>query len=370
MKRLGDDYPLCEYTVLKIRWVIHMHLVDCVTPLEWEAAKAQFSGDENLVKWSRKKSGHGHSFIKINGNIYIMARNYLGQGSFSQTKIIQNEKGENYKLNISDLYGSTAYENNILMRLGEFYGEVNIGKRDLQVSFMDMKNWTGISRKTYRQMKLHEGDTLAQYLRKELSVLEKITLAIDLVSQLDRLHTRCIIHGDIKPENIIVDKEGKVHYIDFNASIDCLYGEIDALHRLSNGTLGYIAPEIREKTHCHYSMALDVFALGCLFLKDLKLPRAYCQSMLVDNPNERIGLNALFDFLVKIKKSLIEKIAEENCTWNQYMPIFSTHFSDPLQEDKQKRMFFIAVSNHSALSLSEQKGVCETKRELHAWRPK
>ncbi len=66
-------------------------------------------------------------------------------------------------------------------------------------------------------MELVEGITLKDYIEKKgrLSAKEVISIAIQICAGIDAAHQNQIIHRDIKPQNVIISKEGKVKVTDF-----------------------------------------------------------------------------------------------------------------------------------------------------------
>ena len=69
----------------------------------------------------------------------------------------------------------------------------------------------------YMVMELVEGITLKDYIEKKgkLSAKETISISIQMVTGLSAAHNQHIIHRDIKPQNIIISKDGKVKVTDF-----------------------------------------------------------------------------------------------------------------------------------------------------------
>lgn len=73
------------------------------------------------------------------------------------------------------------------------------------------------------------------------------------------LHRRGIIHRDVKPENVIIDKNGRVVLIDFNAARKVTNAGKDTVVM---GTVGYASPEqlgLRES-----DPRTDIYALGVM----------------------------------------------------------------------------------------------------------
>lgn len=69
----------------------------------------------------------------------------------------------------------------------------------------------------YMVMELVEGITLKEYIEKKgrLTAKETISISIQMVTGIQAAHNQHIIHRDIKPQNIIISKEGKVKVTDF-----------------------------------------------------------------------------------------------------------------------------------------------------------
>lgn len=73
----------------------------------------------------------------------------------------------------------------------------------------------------YMVMELVEGITLKDYIKKKgrLSAKETISISIQMVTGLQAAHNHHIIHRDIKPQNIIISKDGKVKVTDFGIAV-------------------------------------------------------------------------------------------------------------------------------------------------------
>ena len=82
------------------------------------------------------------------------------------------------------------------------------------VSIYDTGEENGIY---YIVMELVEGITLKKYIEKKgkLGVREAVSVAIQVAQGIEAAHKHHIVHRDIKPQNIIISKEGKVKVTDF-----------------------------------------------------------------------------------------------------------------------------------------------------------
>lgn len=91
-------------------------------------------------------------------------------------------------------------------------------------------------------MELVEGITLKEYIQKNgrLSMDEAINFSIQIASGLEAAHESHIIHRDIKPQNIIVSKNGTIKVTDFGIA------KAATSNTLTSGAMGsvhYISPE-------------------------------------------------------------------------------------------------------------------------------
>ena len=71
----------------------------------------------------------------------------------------------------------------------------------------------------YQRLEYIDGVTLRQWLREhpDAAVEEKLYLADQLLNGLRALHRADVIHGDLKPDNIMVDRTGLVKLVDFGS---------------------------------------------------------------------------------------------------------------------------------------------------------
>ena len=91
-------------------------------------------------------------------------------------------------------------------------------------------------------MELVEGITLKEYIEKKgrLSHKEVISIAIQMCSGIGAAHAAGIIHRDIKPQNIIISKDGKVKVTDFGIAKAVTSNTISTN---AMGSVHYTSPE-------------------------------------------------------------------------------------------------------------------------------
>lgn len=117
----------------------------------------------------------------------------------------------------------------------------------------------------YIVMELVEGLTLKKYIEKKahLSVKESVTIAIQICMGIECAHNNHIIHRDIKPQNVIISKEGKVKVTDFGiakaASSNTITGNV-------MGSVHYTSPEqarggFSDEKSDIYSLGITLFEM-------------------------------------------------------------------------------------------------------------
>ena len=95
----------------------------------------------------------------------------------------------------------------------------------------------------YIVMELIDGITLKQYMEKrgQLNWRESLHFITQIMRGLSHAHSRGIIHRDIKPQNVMVLRDGSVKVADFG--IACLADSAQTLTQEALGSVHYISPE-------------------------------------------------------------------------------------------------------------------------------
>ena len=111
----------------------------------------------------------------------------------------------------------------------------------------------------YIVMEYVEGITLKTYIRerKFLDIKEAISISIQVARGIKSAHDAHIVHRDIKPQNIIISKDGSIKVADFG--IARAISE-ETLSTVGVGSIHYMSPEQAKGEKC--DKRSDIYSLG------------------------------------------------------------------------------------------------------------
>jgi len=105
-----------------------------------------------------------------------------------------------------------------------------------------------------------EGDNLKQWiLSKSINTIgQALKILFDISNALNCIHSKNIIHHDIKPENILISVNGEVKLTDFSLAVEKKKDYISS--KKISGSPSYVAPEIIR--YGKYDERIDIYSLG------------------------------------------------------------------------------------------------------------
>lgn len=118
----------------------------------------------------------------------------------------------------------------------------------------------------YIIMELVEGITLKKYIEKKgkLGVRESVSIAIQVAQGIEAAHKHHIVHRDIKPQNIIISKEGKVKVTDFGIA---RAASSNTINSSVMGSVHYISPE--QARGGYSDEKSDIYSFGIMLFEML-----------------------------------------------------------------------------------------------------
>ena len=139
----------------------------------------------------------------------------------------------------------------------------------------------------YLVMQLIRGQSLSDQLRRGPVPAElAVPLVALLATGLAHVHSRGVVHRDVKPSNILLDQRGVPHLGDFGIALLTDQTRVTSVDEII-GTPAYLAPE--QVYGGRLGPAVDVYALGLVLLECLTGRREY------DDPNKLTAALARLD---------------------------------------------------------------------------
>jgi len=248
----------------------------------------------------------------------------LGTGSFGRVHLVKHkETGKYYAMKVlvkrqiieSKQVEHTINEKKILETLDHPYMVNLIG------SFKDNRN-------LYIVLEYVCGGELFSYLRQCKRLPNHVArfYAAEVVLAFEHLHSKDIIYRDLKPENLLIDKNGNIKITDFGFA-----KYVPDVTWTLCGTPDYLAPEIIQSKG--YGKAVDWYALGVLIYEMLA------------------GFPPFYD---EDQMRLYERILEGRLRWPSYF--------DPAAKDLIKRLLSPDLTKRYG---NLKSGVADIKK--HKW---
>src|SRR5918999_130407 len=113
-----------------------------------------------------------------------------------------------------------------------------------------------------------EGENLKQRIKRlgPLDPQEALAYAIEVARGLSVAHARKLVHRDVKPQNVLIDAEGRAKVTDFGIARELEQQGVTATGRVL-GTTDYVAPE--QAMGHGVDPRSDVYSLGVVFYEML-----------------------------------------------------------------------------------------------------
>lgn len=192
---------------------------------------------------------------------HYRAIRYIGEGGFGRTfEAVDKHRFDSpcvIKQFLPQLQGSAA-----LQKATELFEQEAIRLRDLgkHPQIPDLLAFFEQDNRFYLVQEFIDGQDLLKELqqRGKFSEQQVRQLLTELLPVLEFIHKENVIHRDIKPDNIIRNRNGSLVLIDFGVSKQLSATVLTKMGTIT-GTPGYAAP---EQMHGHVSPASDLYSLA------------------------------------------------------------------------------------------------------------
>eukprot|EP00164_Ancoracysta_twista_P000129 GFYU01000187.1.p1 GENE.GFYU01000187.1~~GFYU01000187.1.p1 ORF type:complete len:431 (+),score=123.98 GFYU01000187.1:112-1404(+) len=179
----------------------------------------------------------------------------LGEGLSGFVRLATHvETGDKYAVKLVPKYGDAETEKNIerLRREIAILEKVQHPHLLKLIEVIETGVWFGFAMQFYTGGDLFgELDTHGSYREEEARRLFK-----QILSGVEHMHQHKILHGDIKPENLLFDSERNLVLADMGSAVDMSLSSV-----VKGGSLNYSAPELLQGAD-GANPGLDIWSLG------------------------------------------------------------------------------------------------------------
>jgi serine/threonine protein kinase len=246
----------------------------------------------------------GCSFIKIYGKVYAMIPKHcthsfiasgtgvLGKGGFGQVRLAIDQYGNQFAIKVERQNVCSPREVKINFDLG-----IGVNKktmtRDYKTDFNPKDRSKSSNEVKYYTVQKYLGQQLYSYLllhqsgAQKISDFERLDIALQTCQQVKKLHEGALsdkkqgyAHRDLKPYNITIDSEGKVHLVDFGLSTT----RVDEIDKYPVGTPFY-RPDL-DVYRQYTNRELDMYALKLVLFHQDDHKGSVLTKQIVDNDPE------------------------------------------------------------------------------------
>lgn len=182
---------------------------------------------------------------------------------------ISNEEGKNsntflmYDPQLDDKFVVKVIEKSKFDNIEDFFKESKILNYVSHPNITKIQHATSDDNYIFISMPYYKNGSLQSLLNKRfLTLKEIIQISLDFLTGLHYIHTKKLIHFDIKPSNILLNKNDRASLTDFGLS---KYVDEDGLSSQSKAYYSHRAPEqlMASKT----SNATDIYQAGVTLLR-------------------------------------------------------------------------------------------------------
>ncbi|MCX6612858.1 MAG: serine/threonine-protein kinase, partial [Acidobacteria bacterium] len=172
--------------------------------------------------------------------------------------------------------------------LERFHSEVRIARQVSHPNVCRVYDIGEAEGLPFLSMEYVDGEDLASLLRRigRLPCDKAIEISRKACAGLAAAHSKGVIHRDLKPHNIMLDRNGEVLICDFGLA--AVASELNAAE-IRQGTPAYMAPEQIKGTEVTHSS--DIFSLGLVLYELFTGKRAYTASNINEMLNQQEAMS-------------------------------------------------------------------------------
>ncbi len=210
--------------------------------------------------------------VVINNRYEVIKR--LGAGGMGAVLLVQDNSLDGELSALKILFPELSED---IVHFARFKNEVILARRISHPNIVKIYDFGSSDKFNYISMEYVEGDTLAKSIYgrgvKKIDFDSSINIILQLTSALSCAHQAGVVHRDLKPDNIMITKEGRVKITDFG-----LAKATDKDQRFTStgetvGTPFYMSPE--QLAGEVPDERVDIYSLGIMIFEMLTAKRPF-----------------------------------------------------------------------------------------------
>jgi len=230
---------MCMWIIISDVSHIHTHSMGS-SPTKLHSTNTH-SREKFLFSYTIGKGGFG----KVSSVMHLQSKDWFAMKEINIRQLLTHKHG--LSLILSELRALKSVGRH------QFVVGLNSAFHDAQYCYMALDLCTG-------------GDLRYHLRRREPFTEDRVAFVVVCISSaLHHIHSKGILHRDVKPENIMFDEYGYALLTDFGVSYvgepKIVAQDHDVICHMASGTRQYLAPEVFTKSHTH-GCASDFWSLG------------------------------------------------------------------------------------------------------------
>ncbi|CAD8086830.1 unnamed protein product [Paramecium sonneborni] len=251
--------------------------------------------------------------------IYCYKNKNLGQGAHGIVKICYNKLEGNVIQYAVKIFRTGDPE--IISTIKKTF-KINRQLNDLQCVIKAIDLFINVTKEEiHLVMELCPYPSLDKLLqsKKQPTIKQQQLLILELAKAIDKIHSKCVCHRDLKPDNILVqltEDDAKIKIIDFGVSKKFVTKTRNSTLNIEmwtrTGSLFYQAPEIFAGGG--YNQKVDIWSIGVivyqLFCKQLPFQNDQILDTieLICDPNYNVENTTQFESLDQLQQDLLKRL--------------------------------------------------------------
>ena len=264
LRVMSTKWVRCDYQLMEGKEGVSIYQIMFIRNMRY--VKLFTIDREHFFRWKEQLC---RIFLQCDFHGKFHTIKMIGKGSFARVYLVQNKEN-------SKKYAVKAFSKEYLLSQDKgkesLINEVEVMQKLKHEFIMNLEEVHESKNSIYLVLELLEGGELLNYIshQKHLSLKDCHRIMFCILSSLEYMAGKKIMHRDLKPDNMILKKKaplGKctLKLVDFGLAT---VHDIDEYLYKRCGTPGFVAPEVinaPNKQNIHYTPKCDVFSAGVIF---------------------------------------------------------------------------------------------------------